>query len=338
MNYSRLIPAFTICCICLFLIMPWSGKAETHLSNGDLSKIKGGEEASIEDWPWVAAIVHHGRNPYRGQFCGGAMISPQWVITAAHCLADMAGMLRYEPGDVDLIIGRSNLLEDHGERITAARLVIHPEYDGFINESDVALIYLEKTPEISTTWAYIPVIQADDPNALTKPGRLAWIAGWGALGPTGPFPQDLQQASVPLVSQEKLIQAYPPDEYVITDNMMGAGPGDGSVDTCQGDSGGPLMVMNHYDRFELAGVTSWGQQCGMPDVYGVYVRLSNYCDWIVEVTGVDDCAHVSRNRSSGGGCTVAGTDVGGAEWFIILAVLAFMIKRAFPGSRLRPDS
>ncbi|MCA1743097.1 MAG: serine protease, partial [Desulfovibrionales bacterium] len=264
-----------------------------------MTKIKGGEDASIEDWPWVTAIAHHGIDPYRGQFCGGAMISPQWVITAAHCLADMAGMHSYEPGDTDLIIGSTNLIEGHGERITAAKFVIHPEYDWFTNESDVALIYMERAPEVSTTWAYIPVIQAEDPHALTKPGRFAWVVGWGALGPTGPFPYELQQASVPMVSQEQLIEAYSPDEFTITDNMMGAGLGDGSVDTCQGDSGGPLMVMNHYNDFKLAGVTSWGLQCGTSDVYGVYVRLSEYCDWVVEVTGMNDCAQISQSGGSG---------------------------------------
>lgn len=297
------------------------GQAKAHASAQDHTKILGGREGSITNWPWTVALVHGGvANAYRGQFCGGSLIAERWVLTAAHCLTDRAGNLKYGPGDVHVVSGRTDLLTGEGDRIPVSGYVVHPRYNPGTDDSDVALMQLERAPN-QGTWNIITMIPEGDPAGLTAPGNPAWVVGWGALGPSGPSPSHLHEAQVPLVAQSTLVAAYPPPVYTITDNMIGAGPGDGSVDTCQGDSGGPLMVRDGAGNHVLAGVTSWGLQCGTPDIYGVYVRLANYCSWIKGVSGVGDCG----SGGGGGGCAVSTGQSFGGEWLLLIAFLAWMV-------------
>ncbi|WP_052507371.1 serine protease [Desulfonatronovibrio magnus] len=323
---------FRIFFVFIFAILPLNVEANSELESV-LPKIKGGEDADIADWPWNIALLNANvRDPYRAHFCGGTFISPQWIITAAHCLVDMSGTLKRAPEDMLVLTGRSNLRDEAGQMIPVKKQVLHPGYDPYNYDSDLALLYIEYPPDVATDWGYIPIIESGDPLSRALPGNTAWITGWGALDGDRTYPLDLQKASTPLVNQEDLVKAYIGVNEV-TDNMIGAGPGDGSVDTCHGDSGGPLVV---YDRgkFVLVGVTSWGLECGTPDVYGVYVRLSNYCDWIVEVTGIDDCIHADSS-SSGGGCTVASTQKAGFEWVIMLSLIVlFKCRRMLTALRI----
>ncbi|GAB6058067.1 serine protease [Desulfonatronum parangueonense] len=313
----------------LGLAAPVSAQIVPYQDGGqhDLGKILGGQRADIRTWPWTVAVAHAGvADAFRAHFCGGTLISGRWVVTAAHCLTDSAGNLKFRPGDLHVVTGRSNLRSEGGDRIPVSGLVVHPGYNPESNDSDLALLQLARDPAEGTIWSVLPVIQTNDPAGLTAAGNPSWVTGWGALGPQGPFPQDLYQAQIPLVSQTALILAYPPPFFSITGNMIGAGPGDGRVDTCQGDSGGPLMVRDGSGNYVLAGVTSWGLRCGTPGIYGVYVRLANYCGWIKGATGVGDCG--PEHGGSGGGCTVGGENQGG-EWLLLVMVLLLMAGRTF---------
>lgn len=316
------IMAFFFWCIALTPISVQAGPGD---GEQELGKILGGQDADIRNWPWTVALVHGStENVYRGQFCGGTLISGHWVVTAAHCVTDGDGNLAYGPGDVHVVNGRTNLYAAEGDRIAVSEYIVHPQYNPQGNESDLALLRLEREPAQGTIWGTLPVIPPGDPAGLTNAGNPSWVVGWGALGPDGGYPAILQQAQVPLASQVALIAAYPPPFFAITANMIGAGPGDGTVDTCQGDSGGPLMVRDGSGNFVLAGVTSWGLQCGTPGIYGVYVRLANYCGWIKSHTGVGDC----DSDDSGGGCSVAGARNPGGEWLLLFVFLVLMTGRA----------
>ncbi|SMP47057.1 serine protease [Desulfonatronum lacustre] len=307
----------------------WAGQDERDSA---VEKILGGRATDIRNWPWVVGVLHAGvDDEFRAQFCGGTLISDQWVLTAAHCVADQSGAVKYNPGDLHVLSGRTDLRGQGGDRIPIARIAVHPRYNGNTNESDLALLQLARVPADGTIWGALPLIPPGDPAGLTNPGASAWVAGWGALGPRGGFPSVLQEAQLPIVSQTALILAYPPPLFSITDNMIGAGPGDGSKDTCQGDSGGPMIVRNETGNAYLAGVTSWGLQCGTSGIYGVYVRMANYCGWVKGVSGVGDCA---GDDGGGGGCTVApGRGLGG-EWLILAAFfVVWTVGRRFRETR-----
>lgn len=300
------------------------GQLQAFASGSEHSKILGGRGADIGNWPWTVALVHRGvENAFWRYFCAGTLISDRWVVTAAHCLTDGAGNLEYGPGDVHVVSGRTNLTRGGGDWIPVIGYVVHPQYNPNTLDADLALMLLERAPAKDTIWSAITMIPGGDPAGLTAPGAPAWIVGWGMLGPSGPFPPNLHEAQIPLVSQTDLILAYPPPFFTITDNMIGAGPGDGSVDTCQGDSGGPLMVRDGGGNYVLAGVTSWGlQPCGTPGVYGVYVRLANFCGWVKGVSGVGDCG-----SGGGGGCTLSAGQGLGGEWLLLAAFLVWMARR-----------
>ncbi|PTN32572.1 serine protease [Desulfonatronum sp. SC1] len=306
----------------------WAGQDDNNLA---VEKILGGRATDIRNWPWVVGVLHAGVDDgFRAHFCGGTLISDQWVLTAAHCVTDRSGVVKFTPGDLHVLSGQTDLRGQGGDRLPVARIVVHPRYNANNNDSDLALLQLARAPADGTTWGALPMIPPGDPAGLTNPGASAWVAGWGALGPRGGFPTVLQEAQFPIVSQAALILAYPPPLFSITENMIGAGPGDGTRDTCQGDSGGPMLVRDGSGGAYLAGVTSWGLQCGTAGIYGVYVRVANYCGWIKGVSGVGDC---SGDGGGGGGCTVASGRGLGGEWLILAGFLVvWTIRRRFMGT------
>jgi secreted trypsin-like serine protease len=294
------------------------GQMTTAPSDAVQLKIIGGRNADIGSWPWTVALVNaRVENAFQGLFCGGTLISSRWIVTAAHCVTDDAGNPAYAPGDVDAVIGRTDLRQGGGDRIPVTGFVVHPQYNPGTNDSDLALLQLGREPANGVTWGTLPLIPEGDPSSLTEAGRQSWVVGWGQRG-SGSASPILQEGQLPLISQTRLLLAYPPPFFVVTENMIGAGFEDGRVDTCAGDSGGPLMVRGDTGLV-LAGVTSWGLQCGTPGVFGVYVRMSKYCGWINGVSGVGDCG----SGDSGGGCSVNPMP-GSEDWLLVVLVTALV--------------
>lgn len=324
---KRFLPGVALGLLGLMICLAGPVRAAQDNANQPVEKILGGRNTDIRNWPWIVGVLHAGvDDAFRAQFCGGTLISGQWVVTAAHCVADQSGAVKYNPADLHVLSGRTDLRGQGGDRIPIARIVVHPQYNGNTNESDLALLQLARTPAEGTTWGALALVPPGDPGGLTNPGVPAWVAGWGALGPRGGFPSVLQETQVPIVSQAALTLAYPPPLFTITGNMIGAGPGDGSRDTCQGDSGGPLLVRDGAGNAYLAGVTSWGLQCGTVGIYGVYVRMANYCSWVKGVSGVGDCP--GGEGGGGGGCSVAPGQTLGGEWLILAGLfLVWNIRR-----------
>ena len=115
------------------------------------------------------------------------------------------------------------------------------------------------------------------PNVAATDGAQCWITGWGTLQSGGSHPENLQQASVPIVSHETCVADY--DSSSIDASMVCAGYDAGGKDSCQGDSGGPL-VCESGGSYYLHGVTSWGYGCASADYYGVYARVHHLRSWI----------------------------------------------------------
>ncbi|KAG8590836.1 hypothetical protein GDO81_006930 [Engystomops pustulosus] len=154
------------------------------------------------------------------------------------------------------------------------QIIFNPHYNRRTKDSDIIMMHLESPVSYTD---YIQPVCLPESQDIFPPGKNCTIAGWGLLGSQGPIPNILQEATVPLVSNEKCQQQLP--RYNITNNMICAGYDEGGVDTCQGDSGGPLVC--HIDnRWILVGVTSFGIGCAQPNSPGVYVRVTAFSDWI----------------------------------------------------------
>jgi secreted trypsin-like serine protease len=229
-------------------------------------RIVGGIESQPGAWPWMASLQSF------GHFCGGTLVAADAVVTAAHCVEGTA------VGEFEVVLGKHDLSAGGGKSHQVSEIIIHPEYESLLNDSDIAVVLLD-TPSNQTT---LPVLHAAQ-GELAAPGQLSRVLGWGVLTEGGNVPDTLHEVSIPIVSNEVANQ---PDAYngVITERMLAAGLAAGGKDSCQGDSGGPLMVNDDSGQYYLAGIVSWGDGCARPNKYGIYTRVTSFGDWIDDQT------------------------------------------------------
>jgi hypothetical protein len=227
--------------------------------------VTGKTEEAPGSQPWTVALVEDGYDARDGQFCGGTLIAPQWVLTAAHCIEETAA------DEVDVVVGRYQLSSSQGERIDADRLIPHPQYGEF---HDIALIHLARPATAVQPIALVTAVT----EYLDDPPTVAHIAGWGIIPEKGEeySPDKLSGVDVPIVTEAQCQAAYGSD---VDSSVICAGLEQGGADSCSGDSGGPLVVPAG-DGWALAGVVSWGDGCGLPGKYGVYTRVASYEAWI----------------------------------------------------------
>lgn len=252
------------------------------------SRIVGGSEAPAGAWPATVALLKAdkiGDGNRDAQFCGGSLIAPEWVLTAAHCV-DASRDAPYRPGDILVLEGTQNL-DAGGARRSVKRIIRHFNFDADDLDSDLALLQLDPAASSSS----INVLSSEAPLGSDPGNPNATVVGWGDTDKSSfdsDFPSKLRQVSVPVIEQSKCRDAYDSSllpnflEIDITNNMLCAGFEDGDKDSCSGDSGGPLMVLNpdNSGEYVQVGVVSFGKGCGAKDAYGVYTRLSRFATWI----------------------------------------------------------
>lgn len=267
-------------------------------SSSDLNVV-GGKEIEANAYPWTVALIENGtEDVFWAQYCGGTLVHPQWVLTAAHCTYISGKAI--VAGDIDILVGQDELRATNGERISVEQIIRHPSYDKGTGDADLALIKLA-TPSTQPVVqiAGISMAEVDDSAAVGT------VIGWGRTESQIRV-NHLKQVNVPLVTNETCASAYSKLGYTLTGNMLCAGYAAGGMDACSGDSGGPLVIKDG-EKWVQVGVVSWGKGCAQAGAYGVYTHVALFAGWIdtqislAGVTGSADTVETTRlnGQSSG---------------------------------------
>ena len=190
--------------------------------------IVGGSEVTPYSLPWQVALVSRGGNR---PFCGGTLISPTHVLTAAHCTGSST---------FDIIVGEHTISSSSdGTRHTICRAVRHSNYNSNSLNNDFSIVHLNQPVAIGTR--AVPACLPSDGDSNLEGDALAGeqltVSGWGTLSAGGSQPDVLHSVNVPAITNLQCQQAY--GSSSITNQMVCAGNVNaGGIDSCQGDSGG----------------------------------------------------------------------------------------------------
>ncbi|KAM9328428.1 trypsin-2-like [Pholidichthys leucotaenia] len=221
------------------------------------TRILGGQEAWAHSWPWQVSLQFTSTPA-----CGGAIIGPLWVISAAHCFKRhrKASLWTVMAGKHDL----DKLDEPQQQLVGVSVIILHQSYNTLTKENDLALLKLVQPLHFNQFIRPIDIWMTPLPVL-----SMCTITGWGSTQENGPRVHRLQEVNVTILPSEDCSHYYPGR---IRPSMFCAGRKEGGIDACQGDSGGPLSCFNGT-KYELAGLVSWGIGCGWPKRPGVYTRL-----------------------------------------------------------------
>lgn len=221
--------------------------------------VVGGTEADIAAFPWLAAIGVPAL-PLRpsGQFCAGALIAPDQVLTAGHC----AVFATAAPSMLSVTFGRADLTHTTGTTVAVREVHLDPAFgptlfrDTMGFHDDTALLVLSSPVSL-------PPVRLGTLASTTPAPGTATVVGWGATSEDDLTNSRLRSATVPLVPDAACSGAY----GSAFDATVEFCAGDTTADTGLFDSGGPVLADGR-----LIGVTSWAEGTAAPGFPGIYAR------------------------------------------------------------------
>lgn len=231
-------------------------------------RIVGGVDADISVVPWQVALMT--RN-YQ-QFCGGSILSAEWVVSAAHCTPSVGTL-------IGAANSRLSTMRTNAQIRSVAQVVRRPGFRSPPNGNDIVLMKLNAPLDLTGANAKAIAFATEADAATFAPGSVALVSGWGTLRSGGSSSNQLQRVEVDISTPAAVTAAY---GNLTNDQIGAARPG---KDSCQGDSGGPLVVFKNGTPL-LAGIVSWGDGCAKPGKPGMYSRVASFASWIETTTSL----------------------------------------------------
>ncbi|MFB7497129.1 trypsin-like serine protease [Streptomyces sp. NPDC056161] len=244
-------------------------------------KIIGGSQTTLTSAPWMAQLWYYddrgtaSESDDIGFFCGGSVVSPTKILTAAHCVKGynwkangviVTGTAQLPTSDAS---GNTDL---HGGTLTGLlRQWNHPSYNATTVDNDIAVLTLDTpvkaTPIRMTTYG---------DTASYASGTSAKVYGWGRTSSTSQdISETLKTATLPVQSDTTCSGAYGSDfvkGHMVCAGTPATGSDTGTTTACNGDSGGPLVVGGR-----IVGVVSWGvTDCVAKGAYSVFSKVGTY--------------------------------------------------------------
>ncbi|XP_043965606.1 coagulation factor VIIi [Gambusia affinis] len=243
----------------------------------DQVMLVGAKYCNHGDCPWQVLIKLNGSS-----HCGGVLVRPDWVITAAHCVHGKSLQ------QLVVVAGENNLdMKGDTEQTFDANVAIpHENYDPATGDSDIALVRMNASVSLSRYAVPICLPTKDFAERELLPVRYHIVSGWGkrttggnAFASSGhPLSPILRKLNVPIIQNSQCSQKA---KFNFTDNMLCAGYLDGTQESCRGNDGSPLVTEYGSTSF-LMGVVAWGRGCSQPGYYGVYTKVAMFVDWVEE--------------------------------------------------------
>lgn len=269
-------------------------------------RVIGGKEAVPHSWPWLAEIQYNDKGTWYHK-CGGSLIYPEWIVTAAHCL------VYGNNKEIRIVLGEHDRTKHEGteQYFNVSECCVHKGYQiettyGF----DIAIIKLSRPATLNSA---VGLVCLPNQNQRIHVGELCYLAGWGIDQLGGDKALKLQDVQIPTVNQSTCSKANSFFKTVDNETMLCAGfGGNSSVSGCNGDSGGPL-VCKENGTFFLRGAVSWGiPGCPAGDTYSVFARISSFVDWIED--------HVKNSDK----CTCGAVEISRGSLFLANTVLIYI--------------
>uniref|UniRef100_A0A8B9MGK9 Peptidase S1 domain-containing protein n=2 Tax=Accipiter nisus TaxID=211598 RepID=A0A8B9MGK9_9AVES len=244
----------------------------------ELGRVVGGTAARPGEWPWQVSLQLRGKH-----FCGGTLVTPQWVLSAAHCFQGPNGSWA-EPREWRAVVGRLRLQETGGQERTVVEVVVHEGYRRVEGGHDLALARLESPVTLGARVGTICLPQANHSFAFGTP---CWITGWGYVAENVSLPagSPLQKVALDLLSRETCNCLYSNLRNrelarPARRGMVCAGGQEGGRGACQADSGGPLACGGPGGQWVQAGVLSFAVGCARPNGPVLATGLVAHVGWL----------------------------------------------------------